>query len=119
VGEVSDPRPDYSWPDLFTINSAPDAVLDRETYVQIVPVARACELVAAFPNGYFGDHLTPMELYALAMFLTGKSHDRANCRLSAMAIPTGIATILRTAGSLQYAAARARRLGGRAGDVLA
>lgn len=58
---------DYGSPDFFTLNDSPDIVVDpREIYVQAVPVADAFQTVAAFPNGYFYDHLTPMELYRMA-----------------------------------------------------
>jgi hypothetical protein len=40
--------------------------LDGEMYIQIVPVAHAWQTVAAFPNGYFTDDLSPMEVCALA-----------------------------------------------------
>jgi hypothetical protein len=33
---------------------------------QIVPVARACKAISAFPNGCFHGDLTPMEIFAVA-----------------------------------------------------
>lgn len=53
-------------PDFFAVNTKPDTILDKTIYVQVVPVARPCEALCAFPNGYFTDDLTPMENFAVA-----------------------------------------------------
>ena len=52
--------------DFFSLNTRPDEVIDGEIYIQIAPVARACETICAFPNGYFHGDLTPMEVFAVA-----------------------------------------------------
>lgn len=57
---------DYGTPDFLLLNRNPDRALDRDIFLQLAPVGAACDLVAAFPNGYFSDHLQPPELYALA-----------------------------------------------------
>ncbi len=56
--------------DIVNANRAPDAALrltlDRQAIVQIVPVTRAADALAAFPNGYFVNDLQPAENHALA-----------------------------------------------------
>jgi hypothetical protein len=52
--------------DFFELNEPAPNLLDREIYVQIVPVAHAYETICAFPNGYFHGDLTPMEIFAVA-----------------------------------------------------
>jgi hypothetical protein len=52
--------------ELFEHLANPDALVDQTVYIQIVPVLRAWEAIAAFPNGYFVDDLSPMQLAALA-----------------------------------------------------
>ena len=59
-------KPTADRPDFFAVNAKPDAILDNTIYVQAVPVARPCEALCAFPNGYFTDDLTPMENFAVA-----------------------------------------------------
>ena len=58
--------------DFFALNARPGSVLDATIYLQIVPVARACDAVAAFPNGYFSPDLTPFEVHAVARHLEEK-----------------------------------------------
>jgi hypothetical protein len=59
--------------DFFELNADPSRVLDRdETLVQVVPVQFAFETLAAFPNGYFSDDLSPMDLWCLAQHLEGE-----------------------------------------------
>jgi hypothetical protein len=56
--------------DFFELNSKPPNLLDQaEILVQLVPVEFAFETLAAFPNGYFSDHLSPMEIWCLARHL--------------------------------------------------
>jgi hypothetical protein len=59
--------------DLVTINSDPERALgiakEKEVIFQLVPVTRAADAVAAFPNGYFHSDLTPMQTHALARHL--------------------------------------------------
>ena len=55
---------------FFALQDEPDAIIDREDiYVQAVPVSRAWEMVAAFPNGYFHGDFSPMENLVLARHL--------------------------------------------------
>lgn len=60
---------DPEGPDFFELNSNPVDALDPEMLVQIVPVGAACEMICAFPNGYFASDLTPFENYALSRHL--------------------------------------------------
>jgi hypothetical protein len=59
--------------DPAAANAAPDRALmlehDKEIVVQRVPVRRAADALAAFPNGYFTGDLSPMQNYALAQHL--------------------------------------------------
>lgn len=56
--------------DFFELNAAPSNILDRdEILVQLVPVNSAFEALAAFPNGYFFDHLSPMDVWCFARHL--------------------------------------------------
>lgn len=59
--------------DPITINADPDAALgwqhEKQFIAQRVPVATAAETVAAWPNGYFGGDLNPMQNLALARHL--------------------------------------------------
>jgi hypothetical protein len=56
--------------DFFELNADPSLVLDHsEILVQVVPVKSAFEALAAFPNGYFSDDLSPMDLWCLARHL--------------------------------------------------
>lgn len=59
---------DYGFPDFFGLNQFPDIAIDeqRRSVVMVVPVTRACETIAALPNGGFADHMTPMDLYRVA-----------------------------------------------------
>jgi hypothetical protein len=59
--------------DLISINSDPDAALrisdeDRILFLY-APVDTGADALAAFPNGYFGSDLNPMQNYALARHL--------------------------------------------------
>ena len=55
---------------FFALQDEPDAILDREhVYIQAVPVSRAWEMMAAFPNGYFHGDFSPMENFVLARHL--------------------------------------------------
>jgi hypothetical protein len=58
---------------LITANTDPDAamslVTDGLSFIQRVPVARAADALAAFPNGYFTCDLNPMQTHALACYL--------------------------------------------------
>lgn len=57
-------------PSFLALQDNPDSILDRkETYIQAVPVARAWEMLAAFPNGYFHGDFSPMENLVLARHL--------------------------------------------------
>jgi hypothetical protein len=51
---------------LAAINSDPSRCLDRKMVMQIVPVQKAEDSLAAFPNGYFTDDLSPFDIHALA-----------------------------------------------------
>lgn len=59
--------------DPAAANAAPDQVLmlakEKRIIVQQVPVVRAADALAAFPNGYFTSDLSPMQNYALAKHL--------------------------------------------------
>ena len=56
--------------DFFELNAAPSSILDHaEILVQIVPVEQAFETLAAFPNGYFTDDLSPLDSWCLAKHL--------------------------------------------------
>ncbi len=59
--------------DVITINVAPDSALglarEKEFIVQHVPVVRASDALAAFPNGYFQGDLSPTQNYVLARHL--------------------------------------------------
>jgi hypothetical protein len=59
--------------DPIAINTHPDQVLmlqhDSAIVIQRVPVARAADALAAFPNGYFTVDLSPMQNHALARHL--------------------------------------------------
>lgn len=56
-----------------TVMFEPDAALWRnksdQIFVQFVPVTRAADALAAFPNGYFHCDLDPLQNYALALHL--------------------------------------------------
>lgn len=56
--------------DMLSANRDPDGVLsiaqERDFFVQFVPVERAAQVLASFPNGYFHGDLTPAQNYALA-----------------------------------------------------
>ena len=55
---------------FFALQDEPDAILDREhVYIQAVPVSRAWEMMAGFPNGYFHGDFSPMENLVLARHL--------------------------------------------------
>jgi len=47
----------------------PLALLDQPLSAQVVPVAEACEALAAFPNGYFSCDLGPVHNFAVARHL--------------------------------------------------
>ena len=51
---------------LTEINTNPDLAIDPVAFIQAVPVRRSSELVAAFPNGYFAQDLSPFEIADLA-----------------------------------------------------
>ena len=59
--------------DLIFANDNPDQALliasEREFVVQFAPVAKAAEILAAFPNGYFHGDLTPAQNFALSEVL--------------------------------------------------
>jgi hypothetical protein len=59
---------------LKKINTNPTICIDKKMVMQIVPVQKAEDALAAFPNGYFTDDLTPFENHALAKHLREK-HD--------------------------------------------
>lgn len=55
---------------FFALQDEPNAILDREhVYIQAVPVSRAWEMMAAFPNGYFHGDFSPMENLVLTRHL--------------------------------------------------
>jgi hypothetical protein len=64
-----------SWTDpnqnvtIDQVNFDPDAVVHGPGIVQAVPVHSSADLIAAFPNGYFTDDLTPYDIHALAASL--------------------------------------------------
>jgi hypothetical protein len=59
--------------DLIALNRNPDEALqielENQVIFQFVPVARAADALAAFPNGYFTADLNPMQNYVLACHL--------------------------------------------------
>jgi hypothetical protein len=59
--------------DLIALNHNPDAALqlelDAQVIFQFVPVVRAADALAAFPNGYFTADLNPAQNYILACHL--------------------------------------------------
>jgi hypothetical protein len=59
--------------DIVTVNGDADRALriatEREVLFQFVPVARAADAIAAFPNGYFVSDLDPMQNHGLARHL--------------------------------------------------
>jgi hypothetical protein len=59
-------------PSLVDLNTNPDQCLDREIVMQIVPVTLPEDALAAFPNGYFSDDLTPFDNHALAAHLRNR-----------------------------------------------
>lgn len=56
--------PDVPGNDPLSINASPDSFLqlarEQEIFIQAVPVSRAADTLAAFPNGYFNVDLSPM-----------------------------------------------------------
>ncbi|MEP3346406.1 MAG: hypothetical protein ABJN34_15245 [Litoreibacter sp.] len=50
---------------LDQVNASPETLLDQVSVIMAVPVERACDAIAAFPNGYFSCDLSPFEMYAL------------------------------------------------------
>jgi hypothetical protein len=58
---------------LISANAKPDETLlfeeEKDFVVQLVPVARAADALAAFPNGYFVADLNPMQNHALSLHL--------------------------------------------------
>jgi len=54
---------------LESINLKPEALLDTEVLMMIVPVADSALALCAFPNGYFSCDLNPFQNYALAKYL--------------------------------------------------
>jgi hypothetical protein len=57
---------------LTKINKDPSLCFDTEMVMQIVPVGNPEDAMAAFPNGYFTDDLTPFENHTLAKHLREK-----------------------------------------------
>lgn len=55
-------------PGFLALNAAPDAALDDrgEHYLLLAPVDDPAEAISAFPNGYFHDDLSPMDILVLA-----------------------------------------------------
>ncbi|MEM6408664.1 MAG: hypothetical protein AAF700_09625 [Pseudomonadota bacterium] len=51
------------------VNFEPDAVVHAPGIVQAVPVERSADMIAAFPNGYHEEDLTPFELHQIAVQL--------------------------------------------------
>lgn len=65
--------PDFAGNDPLSLNTDPDPFLmlpkEREVLIQCVPVRRAADALAAFPNGYFKPDLSPMQNHMLACTL--------------------------------------------------
>lgn len=51
---------------IHDVNEDPDVVTSDFGIIQAVSVARAVDMIAAFPNGYFAGDLTPFDLHRLA-----------------------------------------------------
>lgn len=51
---------------------APLTLLDQPLLALVVPVAQACEALAAFPNGYFESDLGPAQNFAVARHLADR-----------------------------------------------
>ena len=60
--------------DPVSINRQPDKTLnlkdERLVVLQLVPVSRSADLIAALPNGYFMSDLNPMQNHALALHMS-------------------------------------------------
>ncbi len=64
------PKPERrGWRCVSDVNEDPDAVTDDFGIIQAVPAARAADMIAALPNGYFGDDMSPFDIHRLAVEL--------------------------------------------------
>lgn len=57
---------DEDYPSPLRVTQDTKLIVDEEVLLFLVPVAKASEMIAAFPNGYFAGDLDPFENFALA-----------------------------------------------------
>lgn len=75
LADIEGVLPNFARDEDFTIvdaNRTPDAILDDQITLHIVPVKQPEELIAAFPNGYFLFDLNPFELALMARHLNSQ-----------------------------------------------